>query len=67
MVMIKVLIRDGTSDTFSEVYSQLNRSEFRYGIPVTRIYPTRNASTAKVITAAMPVSSARTPEPGCRP
>ena len=36
-VIIKVLISDGIRETFSDVYSRLNKLGVRYGIPFTRI------------------------------
>src|SRR5699024_10045452 len=48
-------------ETFSELYSHSNRLGLRLGMPMTRIYPMRNSSTAAVSPAAMRTSQRSTP------
>lgn len=49
--IITVLIAAGTTEQFSEVYVQENKSALIYGIPFTKIYKIKNTSAAIVATA----------------
>ena len=62
--IITVLIAAGTTEQFSEVYVQENKSALIYGIPFTKIYKIKNTSAAIVATADKTTSNITRKEPG---
>ena len=65
-VMITVLTIAGINETLLELYSHENKSQLRFGIPITRIYPIRNSSAPTVSTVASRTTRYKTSDQGRR-
>lgn len=62
--MITVLMIAGIMEEFSVVYFHANRPRFKLEIPFTRIYTTRETTSAAVISAEIKTRISRIRDPG---
>jgi hypothetical protein len=63
-VMVNVLMIAGIMETLVVLYSHANSSGFRLGMPFAKMYRSRAASTASVMTAESTTITARNKEKG---